>query len=247
VFLPPRLTSKEIEELTDSEQLEYELIPIFSPLKKAQEKAREERPDLGRYLCTFIPILFRALQDPGAFLDQPDALWEWARVVHLLALGGYLHEQPFFASDPNAGRLIAHALLDYLFQGAGFNLLSCLGITQREEYWPLHPILNPQLWLSGEILPPVIQTKALFTLPLLCSGIYVVKHEFCIRQSMMTTKPVCVMLICQFFDNESGVMDTSAIPHTFQTYEIEMTHLKDFFRYLSSLMEQKEGTYLQPG
>ena len=235
----PRLTPQKIDELTDPEQLQYELIPAFSSLKKLQKKI-SEGPDMGRYLCMFTPILFRALQDPEVFLDQPDILWEWARVVHLLTLGGYLRDQPSFASDLNAGRLIANATFDHLFAGAGFNLLRCLGAVQKKEYWPHHSILNPERWLYGEVLAPVIQPKALFTLPLLFSGIYIVKYEFCIRQNTMVTRPICVMLIRQFFDNKSGDIGTSDIHHTFEKHEIEMTDLKDFFHFLSSWLKQKE-------
>ena len=142
-----RLTPKRIEELTDPDQLQYELIPAFSSLKKAQETT-EKQPDMGRYLCMFTPILCQALQDPEAFLDQPDALWEWARVIHLLTIGGYLRDQPFFAQDLDAGQLIAKATLDHLTAGAGFNLLRCLGAAQKEEYWPSSPIVESTMLVT---------------------------------------------------------------------------------------------------
>ena len=58
----------------------------------------------------------------------------------------------------------------------------------------------------------------------LCSGFYLVKHEFCIQQ-----KPICVMLKCQIFKNESESMDTNTSSHTYQIHEIEMIELEDFF------------------
>jgi hypothetical protein len=112
--------------------------------------------DLAECWSVMHALCFTVLQQERAFLDLPDAYWNWARFFNLLTYGLNLDERSHLASDPQFGDLFARQTVENLCQQACQALITWLGLAHQGDLapWRAEPLrfLDPELWQRGEVV-----------------------------------------------------------------------------------------------
>lgn|GEM_PF-4684709 len=96
------------KKIPERDLLQTLLEPVVNAYpKRAVKGPVRENLDLAECWSLMHSLCITALHQEGAFLDFPDACWNWARFFILLTYGLTLDERAHYATDPKLGDLFA--------------------------------------------------------------------------------------------------------------------------------------------